>query len=78
QVPLLIQGNDRHGSRCEIIFLGCSSNPCRTGTCISLPNGSYQCLCPSLMTGINCDIPLLPCSSNPCLNNATCFTLSLT
>lgn len=66
------------GPRCEIVSLGCSSNPCRTGTCISLPNGGYQCLCPPMMTGINCDIPWLPCSSNPCLNNATCLTVSLT
>ena len=66
------------GTICEVVSLGCSSNPCRTGTCISLPTGGYQCLCPPLITGINCDTPLLPCSSNPCLNNATCLTLSLT
>ncbi|UJR35334.1 hypothetical protein I4U23_028095, partial [Adineta vaga] len=66
------------GSRCEITSLGCSSNPCRTGTCTSLANGGYQCFCPPLLTGINCDIPSLPCASNPCLNNATCLTLSLT
>lgn len=64
------------GSRCEIMSLGCSSNPCRTGTCVSLANGGYQCLCPALITGPNCDIPLLPCASSPCLNNATCLTLS--
>lgn len=66
------------GPRCEIVSLGCFSNPCRTGTCRSLPNGGYQCLCPPLITGINCEIPLLPCASNPCLNNATCITISLT
>jgi hypothetical protein len=64
------------GSRCEIASLGCSSNPCRTGTCVSTANGGYQCICPPLTTGINCDVPLLPCASNPCLNNATCLTLS--
>ena len=58
--------------------LGCSSNPCRTGTCATLATGGYQCICPALTTGINCDIPLLPCASNPCLNNSTCLTLSLT
>ncbi|CAF4646574.1 unnamed protein product, partial [Rotaria magnacalcarata] len=48
------------GSRCEITSLGCSSNPCRTGTCVNLPNGAYRCLCPSIMTDTNCDIPILP------------------
>ena len=57
---------------------GCSSNPCRTGTCVTLPTGGYQCLCPPSTTGINCETPLLPCASNPCLNNSTCLTLSLT
>ncbi|CAF2376052.1 unnamed protein product [Rotaria sp. Silwood2] len=66
------------GSHCETISLGCSSNPCRTGTCINLLNGEYQCLCPTSITGRNCDTSLLPCDSNPCLNNSTCLTLSLT
>ncbi len=59
-------------------MLSCSSNPCRTGSCIDLSNDGYQCKCPQGITGINCDIPLLPCDSNPCLNNSTCLTLSLT
>ena len=75
-IPMVIFSSS--GPRCEIVSLGCFSNPCRTGTCRSLPNGGYQCLCPPLVTGINCEIPLLPCASNPCLNNATCITISLT
>lgn len=59
-------------------FLTCSSNPCQTGTCINLSNGTYRCICPSGITGKNCDTSLLPCDSNPCLNNSTCLTLSLT
>ncbi|CAF3578872.1 unnamed protein product [Adineta steineri] len=66
------------GLHCETTLHSCLLNPCRTGTCINLPNGEYQCQCSEGMTGKNCDIPLLPCDSNPCLNNSTCLTLSLT
>ena len=66
------------GLHCETPLRRCSSNPCRTGTCINLPNNQYQCKCSDGITGVHCDTPLLPCDSNPCLNNSTCLTLSLT
>jgi hypothetical protein len=65
------------GTHCEQQILSCSSNPCRTGTCHNLPNGQYQCMCPSSITGVNCDVALLPCDSNPCWNNSTCLSLTL-
>ncbi|CAF0904049.1 unnamed protein product, partial [Adineta ricciae] len=66
------------GLHCETPLRRCSLNPCRTGTCVDLPNNEYQCKCSDGITGVHCDTPLLPCDSNPCLNNSTCLTLSLT
>jgi hypothetical protein len=66
------------GERCEILDLGCRSNPClNSATCIETPNGGYLCQCSSGFTGEHCDTTMDDhCSSFRCENGSTCVSTS--
>jgi hypothetical protein len=48
---------------------GCSSNPCKAGTCVNDPKdlSKFKCKCPGGKVGEKCDKP------DPCLNGKDCM-----
>ena len=61
------------GSRCEINFDDCYSNPCLFGAqCEDEVNG-FRCRCPEGTSGDDCSFNPDECTLNPCLNGATCI-----
>lgn len=60
------------GKYCEKQNL-CVSSPCRNGgSCISLPDNSFKCLCPKGFEGKTCSEDIEECHSSPCQHGGTC------
>lgn len=52
---------------------GCGNNPCQNaGTCISLNQNNYLCICPATNFGKNCEFANIGCESTVCQNGGSC------
>lgn len=52
----------------------CASSPCRNGgTCSTLRNGKYECICPKGFKGATCTEDVEECQTNPCRHGGTCL-----
>ncbi|CAL4152664.1 unnamed protein product, partial [Meganyctiphanes norvegica] len=59
------------GSQCQIDTAPCSLNPCLNGgTCI-VDGNTYNCKCPSKLSGKRCEYGVY-CNPNPCKNSGVC------